>query len=262
MDKFIQELKIFVSADDPVLEYWDRCNQSQRLCWNLYRGFYPRETEMSKQKGEVRRHKFSCQRRKGQSQRQASTLWLSRTSAPEKNSFSPFLQRGKRVIVLYKLWCLYLVSIILTYMYRYWIPDQYVCICILYVYTYMDTYRYILYAQWCTYLVRTKGHTEYVQYTQINKYKYTILNTYNTHKSIRTNIRTWIHTDTFYMCNGVRILYVQKVILNTYNTHKSIRTNIQYWIRTIHTNQYVQIHGYIQIHFICTMVYVSCTYKR
>ena len=156
MDKFIQELKIFVSADDPVLEYWDRCNQSQRLCWNLYRGFYPRETEMSKQKGEVRRHKFSCQRRKGQSQRQASTLWLSRTSAPAKNSFSPFLQRGKRVIVLYKLWCLYLVSIILTYV-----------------------------QIWNTRPVRM--------------YMY-------------------------FVC--------------------------------------IYVHGYIQIHFICAMVYVSCTYKR
>ena len=245
MDKFIQELKIFVSADDPVLEYWDRCNQSQRLCWNLYRGFYPRETEMSKQKGEVRRHKFSCQRRKGQSQRQASTLWLSRTSAPAKNSFSPFLQRGKRVIVLYKLWCLYLVSIILTYMYRYWIPDQYVCICILYVYTYMDTYRYILYAQWCTYLVHTKGKIMYSkEYAQTCTYSYVFC----------TYICTTIRTHTFYMHSGVRILYVWYVHIRTiWNMFRPVHIHM-YFVRIILTR-------YVRIRLICAIMYVSCTYN-
>ena len=53
-------------------------------------------------KREVRRNKFRCRRRKGQGRRQASSLWLSRTSAPEKISFFPSLQLGMRVIVLYK----------------------------------------------------------------------------------------------------------------------------------------------------------------
>ena len=55
-DTFIQELMIFVSADDLVREQWNRCNQSRRLDWNLDGGFYPRDTEMSKPKREVSQH--------------------------------------------------------------------------------------------------------------------------------------------------------------------------------------------------------------
>ena len=68
--------------------------------------------------------------------------------------------------------------------------DLYIFICILYVYTYKDMYEYVLYVQWCSYLVRIirthEYNTEYVQYAQNNMYKYTYKYTYT---KIRTIIR-------------------------------------------------------------------------
>ena len=120
-----------------------------------------------------------------------------------------------------------------TYMYRYGILDQYVCICVLYVYTYKDTYRYVLYEQWCHYLVRTIIRTNIynTEYIQTCTYSYVFC----------TYIRTKIRMNTFYMCNGARILYVlyvrTRTIRNTYNTYKIIRTNIR--TKYIHKNRYI-----------------------
>ena len=113
-DSLIPEAKIFISADDLGRESWDRCSQSQRLDWNLDCGFYPKDTVTSKQKREVTLPKPNlsrCRRRKGPGRRPASSLWLSRTSALERTSFVLFLQRRKKVVVLYKQWCMYLVRI-------------------------------------------------------------------------------------------------------------------------------------------------------
>ena len=78
---------------------------------------------------------------------------------------------------------------------QYWIySDLYIFICILHVYTYTDTYEYVLYVLWCTYIVRIVRTytytTEYVQYVQNNTYKYTYKYMYKyTYTKIRTIIR-------------------------------------------------------------------------
>ena len=54
-----------------------------------------------------------------------------------KNVVLPFPSAKEERYLHYKQWCTYLVRIIPACMYRYGILDQYVCICILYVYTFI-----------------------------------------------------------------------------------------------------------------------------
>ena len=112
---------------------------------------------------------------------------LSRTSAQERMTF--FLSFGERrkllyfinngVSILYVCYVLYL---------QIWNPQP-VLMRILYVYTYIDTYRYVLYEQWCMYLVHVVR-----------------TNMYNTEYVLKCTYK-----DTYeyvFMCNGVRILCV------------------------------------------------------
>ena len=108
-------------------------------------------------------------------------------------TLSYFISNGAHILYV---WYVHICTVI---MYRYGIPYQYVCACILYVYAYIKTYRYVLYEQGCTYLVPIiRSNMCNTEYVQICTYSYVFC----------MYIRMKIRTSTFYMRNGVCILYV------------------------------------------------------
>ena len=96
-------------------------------------------------------------------------------------------------------------------MYRYRIPVQYICEFILSVYTYIDADRYILCEQLCTYLVRIIRTNMYnTEYVQTSTYSFVFVHIC-TKMYLSIHLQRCTKIRTFYMLNGVRMLYVKYV---------------------------------------------------
>ena len=122
----------------------NRCNQSQRLDENLNRGYYPRDTVTWKQ---IRASQTA----------KAGIVQMPKEERAWPTAGQQFMAEldfstGKNVVLPFPLAreerCLTLQSIVYVSYYAY---NTYInqcvswCLCILYVYTDLDTYRYVLY---------------------------------------------------------------------------------------------------------------------
>ena len=124
-------------ADDLRLSRWSSARAMKQVQSESEAGLEPRDTETSKTKKGSQPTLFllgAAEGGKGLADGRPSVYgWAGLLHWKDRRS-----SRGKKVIVLYKQWCTYLVLVIRKYIYRYVIPNQQVNVCILCLYMYIS----------------------------------------------------------------------------------------------------------------------------